>query len=206
MDRVAAFIDGFNMYHSLCENGCDRFKWINYWNLANAFVIQSRDQLVNVFYFSALTPWNQEKMNRHKMYIRALEMQGVKIILGKFKPVVKKCRADCRLSYKTFEEKETDINIAVTMLLEASRDTFDKALLFSGDSDMIAGVRALKEFAPHKHIKAVIPYHRSSIDLVNNCHSMSRLKRKHIENNQLPERIELCAGTGQFLVRPPEWS
>ena len=32
------------------------------------------------------------------------------------------------------------------MLLEASRDTFDKALLFSGDSDMIAGKGDIKGF------------------------------------------------------------
>ena len=130
-------------------------------------------------------------------------MQGVKTVLGKFKRVTKKCRADCKKEYFTFEEKETDINIAVTMLLESSKRNIDKVLLFSGDSDMIAGVKALKEFAPSVHIHAIIPYKRTSIDLAQICHSYSRIKLKHLEHNQLPEKIDL--GNGKILYRPEKW-
>lgn len=206
MERVAAFIDGFNVYHSLNEHGCTQFKWLDYWNLADAFVLQSREQLVNVFYFTALTLWNPAKLQRQRTYIQALETRGVTVVYGKFKTVTRKCRAACRQSYPTFEEKETDINIAVRMLLEAARDSFDKALLFSGDSDMIAGVKALKELAPHKHIKVVIPYNRSSIDLASKCDSAAKIKRKHLANNQLPDAIELGSGTGVFLRKPAEWT
>ena len=103
-----------------------------------------------------------------------------------------------------FEEKETDVNIAVTMLLEAANDTFDKAILFCGDSDLIAGVKALKKFAPHKQIQVVVPFGRSSIDLVNTCHSLAKVKRKHLENNQLP--TEILLPDGKKLIKPLEWT
>jgi uncharacterized LabA/DUF88 family protein len=109
-----------------------------------------------------------------------------------------------RKNYKTFEEKETDVNIAVTMLLEAANDTFDKAILFCGDSDLIAGVEALKKFAPHKQIQVVVPFGRSSIDLVNTCHSSAKIKRKHLENNQLP--TEILLPDGKKLIKPLEWT
>ncbi len=205
MERVAAFIDGFNLYHSLEEAKCQHLKWINYWNLADAFVVKSREKLVKVFYFSAIVPWDQEKAARHKDFIKALEFVGVEIVLGKFKEVTKKCRAICRQQYKTYEEKETDVNIAVTLLSEAVNDTYDRALLFSGDSDMIAGVRALRKLCPHKTITAVIPYMRSSIDLVNNCHSSAKIKKKHLEKNQFPSEIELKKGSGVFIRRPSAW-
>lgn len=204
MDRVAAFIDGFNIYHSIHEHGCSAYKWLNYWSLAEAFISPKQERLVNVYYFSALAPWDTQKRERHKTYIRALEFYGCQVILGKFKKVTKKCHK-CHQEYQTFEEKETDINIAVRMILEANKNSYDKALLFSGDSDMIAGVKALKESAPQIHVRVVIPYNRSSIDLVNNCHSNARIKRKHLEKNQLPERIELSPGSGKFIQRPPEW-
>ena len=98
---------------------------------------------------------------------------------------------------------ETDVNIAVYMLAEAAKDSFDKALLFSGDSDMIAGVKAVKTLTPNKHIQAVIPYHRSSIDLTNNCHSSAKVKLKHLQNNQLPDDISLPGGG--LLSKPQEW-
>lgn len=205
MERVAAFIDGFNFYHSLEEAGCQHLKWLNYWNLADAFVANSREKLVKVFYFSAIVPWDQAKAARHKVYIQALEFYGVEIVLGKFKEVTKKCRAICHQKYNTYEEKETDVNIAVTLLSEAVNDTYDRALLFSGDSDMIAGVRALKKLCPHKKITAVIPYMRSSVDLINNCHSSAKIKKKHLENNQFPPRIELKPGSGAFITRPAAW-
>jgi uncharacterized LabA/DUF88 family protein len=94
-------------------------------------------------------------------------------------------------------------NIAVTMLYEAANDTFDKAILFSGDSDMIAGVKMLKRLAPHKHVQVVVPYGRSALDLVNNCHSSAKIKRRHLVNNQFPDIVLLS--NGFVLNKPPEW-
>ena len=156
-----------------------------------------------MYYFTALATWDMDKVARYKVLINALQTAGVDVIYGKFKKVTRKCRATCRQSYQTFEEKETDINIAVTMLLETFKDTFDKALLFSGDSDMIAGVRGIKNIEPHKHIKVIIPYGRSSIDLVNHCDSSARIKRAHLVRNQFQNPI--IAPNGALLQKPETW-
>jgi uncharacterized LabA/DUF88 family protein len=203
MLKVSAFIDGFNMYHALQEQGCRTLKWLNYHALAEAFISKSRERIEKVFYFTAIVPWDSQKGARHKLFIRALECYGVEVVFGKFKEVTRKCR-ECGKSYKTFEEKETDVNIAVTMLSEAINDRFDKALLLSGDSDMIAGVKMLKSLAPHKHVQAIIPFGRSALDLVNNCHSAAKIKRHHLVNNQLPDPVQLLNGV--VLRRPAEWS
>ena len=202
MTRITAFIDGFNFYHAMIENGCDRLKWIDYYSLADAFVAKSREQLTKVFYFTAIVPWDTQKAARHRLFIRALEFYDIEVVIGKFKEVTRRCRI-CGKQYKTFEEKETDVSIGVTMLTEAFNDTFDKAFLFSGDSDMIAGVKALKNVAPHKQIHAIIPIGRSSFDLANTCHFSSKIKRHHLERNQLPENIALKDGS--VLSKPKEW-
>lgn len=204
MERVTAFIDGFNIYHSLMEGACPHLRWLNYWTLAQAFVAPKKEKLIKVFYFSAYATFDADKVVRHRTYVRALETQGCQAILGKFKRVTRKCRADCCKKYKTFEEKETDVNIAVTLLLEANQNNFDKALLFTADSDLIAAVKALKQLAPDKYIQVILPYKRTSIDLVNCCHSSARIKRHHLERNQLPEKIEL--GNGKYLIKPDSWN
>ena len=205
MRKVVAFIDGFNNYHSLLENKCSHLKWLNYWKLAELFVKKNSEKLNAVYYFSAIVPWDDAKSARHKTYIQALEISGVTIVLGKFKKVTRTCR-ECKKIFETFEEKETDVNIAVAMLSNAVSNSFDKALLFTGDSDLIAGVKAVKEVAPHKSIHLVIPYGRYSRDLENNCHYKSRIKMKHLEDSQLQEKIELGKDTGKFIYKPKEWN
>ena len=43
-----------------------------------------------------------------------------------------------------YEEKETDVNIAIAMLTDAVRDVYDIALLVSADSDLRPAVGAVK--------------------------------------------------------------
>lgn len=206
MQRVIAFIDGFNMYHSIVDAKLNNLKWINYYSLANAFIKKQTETVTSVYYFSALVPWEQDKTIRHKHYIRALEHAGVNVILGKFKAITRKCRGTCKERYSTYEEKETDVNIAVKMISLAMQDRFDKCLLFTGDSDLIAAVKEIKHIAPTKNVKAIIPFQRSSIDLVNNCHENARIRLHHIKNNQFPMRIVLDSSKNIYLDKPAEWS
>lgn len=166
MDRVIAFVDGFNVYHSL-DGVCDEYKWLNYSALANAFIAKSKERLRKIYYFSALAKWNPDKVSRHQNYIRALEFSGVDIVLGKFKKVTKRCRALCKREYSTFEEKETDVNIAIYLLKLAMLDEYDKAIIFSCDSDLVPAVKAVRQVAPQKHIQVIISYNRSAEDLKN---------------------------------------
>ena len=205
MERVAAFIDGFNVYHSIAEAKFNDCKWLNYHSLAQAFTKSKTQRLESVYYFSALVPWDEQKLKRHKLYIKALESVDVHVVLGRFKRVTRKCRGTCRETFSTFEEKETDVNIAVTMLRLAMQDDFDCAMLFSGDSDMVPALKNIKNVAPHKHLKVVVPFNRSSIELKNTCDESAKLKRKHLTRHQFSDTIILDQKTGTSICRPPEW-
>ncbi len=205
MERVIAFIDGFNNYHSLIEAKLNNRKWLNYRSLPEAFTTRSTQNLVGVYYFSALVPWDQSKSDRHKLYIKALEFSGVNIVLGKFKKVTRKCQGTCKEIYHTFEEKETDVNIAVAMLKMAMSDRYDTALLFSGDSDLLPAVKTVKSIAPHKHVRVVIPFARSAEDLKKACDSSAKIKRHHLDNHQFPNPLVIDSEKGIALTRPKEW-
>jgi hypothetical protein len=91
MNRVIFLVDGFNFYHSLEEVGAfHKYKWIDYSKLAKLFVTK-KDEIVDVFYFTAYHPIRQDKVNRHKIFIDALKMKGVNVIFGKFKMRDKEC-------------------------------------------------------------------------------------------------------------------
>ena len=127
MSKVVFFIDGFNLYHALNHfaGGSDHFRYHKYkWNslrkLANCYVTK-KDSIEEILYFTTLAKWDAGKMARHKLYIRAQENEGVKVVYGKFKRKEKKCTV-CQKYFWTREEKQTDVNIAVFLFQLAIED------------------------------------------------------------------------------------
>lgn len=204
MNRVSFFIDGFNVFHALdCNVSYHKYKWLDYSALAKCFV-SSKSKIVDVYYFTAYADWEPAKKNRHKLLIRALEIKGVKIVFGKFKLKDKKCRL-CHKTYQTFEEKQTDVNISVKLFQSAYNDTFDTAILVTGDSDIVPAIKAVKESFPAKQIGVVIPIGRSAEEMKNVCDFYMKMKEKHLVNSQFPDSIVINAAKNMTLNRPVTW-
>ncbi|MFO7828655.1 MAG: NYN domain-containing protein [Bacteroidales bacterium] len=201
MEKVIFFIDGFNLYHSLANKRFNKYKWLDLKTLIEKFITK-KENIEKILYFTALTTWSQNKMNRHKVYIKALELQGIEIIYGEFRRVDKKCPL-CHKMYSTFEEKRTDVNIAIHLFRLAIQDKFDKAYILCADSDLIPPIEAVKKLFPHKQIGILIPIHRPAELLKHICDFHMKIKEKHLINSLLPEIIPLK--DGKKLIRPKLW-
>ena len=187
--KTTAFIDGLNLYHSLPK----QYTWLDLKKLCQFFLKKS-DTLTDIYYFTTLAHWNDGKVKRHKKYIKALETADVKVIYGNFKRVTRKCR-NCFKEYKTFEEKETDVNVALHLLNSAYQNQFDKFLLLTADSDLIPAIKMIAEYFPNKESHILLPINaRSSEDLRNN-YNTSKIKEKHLKNSLFPKTIHLKNGT-----------
>jgi uncharacterized LabA/DUF88 family protein len=201
MKKTVFFIDGFNLYHSIANPNYQKYKWLDLAALANHFT-NKREKIIDIYFFTALAHWNEDKVKRHKIYIEALKSTGIKIIEGVFRKVDKKCR-HCHQWYKTYEEKQTDVNIAVNLFKLAIYDRFDKAFIISGDSDLIPAIKAIKENFSQKEIVVVIPIHQKAYHLKTVCDSYIRIKEHHLEQYQFPDVITLKSG--KILSRPILW-
>ncbi len=190
MNRTVFFIDGFNLYHSLRDSGRSQYKWLNLRKLAEHYLL-NKDILTDILYFSALPTWNPEKRRNHEQYLLALESENIQIVLGKFKKVTRRCLVGCNAvsntTFETFEEKETDVNIAIHLLEYGLTDKFDKAIVISGDSDLIPPINRVKELSPHKTIGCVIP--KNGNDLGNHCDQRVRLKESVLKNALFPREV-----------------
>ena len=194
------------MYHSLLDAGMLCYKWLNYRSLADSFIDNENEIITKIYYFSAITPWDQEKARRHKIYIKALETENINIVLGKFKTTTCRCEADCQKKYKKYSEKQTDVNIAIHMMKTAFQDDIDKILLFSGDSDLIPAVNMIKKSYPTIIIKSIFPYKRFSKALKEESHEYSRIRTNHFELHQFPEKIIIKTSKRQYYIeKPSEW-
>jgi uncharacterized LabA/DUF88 family protein len=199
--KAIFFIDGFNLYHSLLDKRFNKYKWLDLSSLASKFITKN-EVIENIYYFTALTTWSPKKVNRHKAFIRAQELNNVKIVYGEFKKKDKKC-AKCHQVYSTFEEKQTDVNIAIKLFQLAIQDQYDKAYIISGDSDLIPSIQAVKTTFPHKQIGVLIPIGRSAEQLKYVCDFHMRIKEKHLIGSLLPNEIPL--GDNKKLIRPSTW-
>ncbi|MCI4624459.1 MAG: NYN domain-containing protein [Candidatus Magnetoovum sp. WYHC-5] len=202
MNRVIFFIDGFNLYHALDEKVQYRkYKWLKLYKLCNCYV-RKIDNIENIYYFTALVTWDQNKVNRHKLYIKVLEHSGIKVIYGAFKQKEKCCR-ECGKKYKSYEEKQTDINIATQLLVMAFQDKYDTAIIISGDTDLIPAIRAVKTVFSVKKIGIVLPIGRSSEHLKQVADCYYKMNEQQIKSSIFDYEIDI--GNNQKLSCPNNW-
>jgi uncharacterized LabA/DUF88 family protein len=126
----------------------------------------------------------------------------VQTIYGQFKRRSKKC-PKCNQIYWTYEEKETDVNIAIYLFKLSIKNEFDTAFIISGDSDLIPSIKVVKEFFPEKYIGVIVPPGRKALDLENNCDFNMKLKEKHLKSCVFPGEITLPDNS--IISRPSAW-
>ena len=159
LKRLSVYIDGFNLYHAIAALGKHKLKWINMKTLAGQFLRQD-ECLASVNFFTAILNWNADKQKRHINYITALRAVGVTVHEGHFKKSRKMCNEYGR-NCPFYEEKQTDVSIAISIVADALNDRFDRALLITADSDQLP---VAKFFAsvPHKKLSLAFPPGRAS--------------------------------------------
>ncbi len=209
MAKVVAFIDGFNLYHALdhFKQGPDhhrfrKYKWLNLRKLASMFVF-GKDTLDEVLYFTTIAAWDAGKAARHKLYIRALENEGVRVIYGEFKRKMKHCRL-CGGHFPSVEEKQTDVNIALYLLVRAIQERYDKAIIFSGDTDLLPAVKMVRGVYPAKQIGLVIPIGRASEDFKQRVDFHYKMREHHLAKSLFSDPYPLPDGSN--LSKPTNWN
>jgi len=132
--RVMVFIDGSNFYYGLRDNGFDT--QVNFGKLGRELAGPDR-RLIRVYYYnvSLIQDVDPERYERQQAFFSAVRQQHhVRLVLGRLVP-----------RGNTFVEKGVDTQIAVDMLRHASTDTYDVAILVSGDGDLACACEAVGE-------------------------------------------------------------
>ena len=204
MDRVKAYVDGFNLYHGLKQKHGHRYLWLDLEVLVSRLIRPSQ-QLVAIDYFTARVRNQTTSERRQATYLDALAAHSrlVTVVEGRFQEKNHYCRS-CGNQWASYEEKETDVSIAVTLVEDGAAHLFDTALLISGDSDLCPAVRSLRRACPDKRVIAVFPPKRHSAELGRLADGVLRINDATIRQSQLPESVVSPAGIS--LKRPNYWA
>lgn len=204
MLRVISYIDGFNLYFGLKNKGWKRYYWLDLPGLCERF-LRPEQQLERTHYFTSRirdNGRNTADQKRQSTYIDALRSRGVKIHEGHYLEKKRQCR-QCKSTWADYEEKMTDVNIAVQLLSDAFDDAFDAAFLVSGDSDLTTPIERVLARFPQKQIVVLFPPDRHSSQLKRAATGYLAIPEAKLRASQLPDR--LATATGFVLQRPGSW-
>ncbi len=142
-ERVAIYIDGSNLYHSL-KNEFSRTD-LDFEKFCNKLL--GKRYLVRIYYYNV--PLDQTKepdqyKDQQKFFSRMRRLPYLETRLG-------------RLIYRNWPneppyEKGLDVKLATDMLVHGFQDNYDTITLVSSDSDFADALQALKDKGKHVDI------------------------------------------------------
>jgi uncharacterized LabA/DUF88 family protein len=201
------YIDGFNMYNGSLSG--TTHKWLN---LEKYFTkLRQHEDVLCIKYFTA--KMDGDKGTRQEVYLRALStLSRVSVIVGRYKQKTVTCRvANCTLSgqrlFKTWEEKRTDVNIAVHMVNDALSQACTTQVLVSGDSDLVPALNMIKEQVPRQNLIVYVPArdeHRgAAVEIRSAADKDATLPVAMFKHCQFPAEID--DGAGGKIRKPSSW-
>jgi uncharacterized LabA/DUF88 family protein len=203
-ERLAIYVDGFNLYHGLHAKWRRSYLWLDLGALGRA--IRPRSKLVTIKYFTAPVLNEPRALSRQSNYQAALTAQNpglIEIIQGRYQTKPKTCRG-CGKSWTEYEEKETDVNIAVHLVSDAARGISDAAIIVSADSDLVPAVKAARSMNPTLFIAAAFPPARFSNELKSLMPSSFQIGAQRIKQSLLPQTV-IDSVSGSAWSRPSKW-
>lgn len=164
--RVISYIDGFNLFYGLCDAGLQSCLWLDVQRLS-ASILRPGCQLVRTKYFTARISNDPPKERRQVTFLEALgTLRDFEIFYGHFLPKSVTC-FNCRYTFRVYEEKMSDVNLANELLADAFQGQFDTALVISADSDLAAPIKTVRRLFPEKRVIVATPPKRHSNELKN---------------------------------------
>lgn len=202
--RAILYVDGFNLYHPIHELKVNYLKWLDLAALGRLICQDRGHELVGVTYCTAFQRNDLAKMARHKTYISALESTGlVKVEMGHYMEQDTPPCKNCRTVGTKETEKQTDINVALSLFSDAMNDKFDWAYLLSADSDQAATAKYLKNhFAEKKLVSVVPPNKEISNNIANYIDGRRKLNQGDLEKCRF--KSILLFDDGKMPIRCPK--
>ena len=216
MKRTIVYIDGYNLFFGLLKG--TPWKWLDVVHMVKSLLTVDHEIVQAYFFTSIVTPYpyEPESIERQNVYLQALALDPlVRIVKGKYcrrkahlPPVSKGC-LDCDELHNgyvrvyKFEEKQSDVNLAVQAVHDAALNLADSYVIVTGDSDQVGTILSMrKDFG--KQVIVLNPHEANSLELKMAATFYRNIPRDLPAKCQLPDEIPV--GThGNVISRPAAW-
>ncbi len=143
MKKVVLFIDGSNFYYGLKNIYGNKFD-LSKFNFKRLGEVLAEDRdLLRVYYYNAPLDFNKDKekyAKQQRFFEKIKNTEKMKLILSRLQK--RRIKGTDKYYYVI---KGDDIHIAVDMVKGAYENTYDIAILVSGDGDFVPAVEIVQE-------------------------------------------------------------
>ncbi|MBM1815523.1 NYN domain-containing protein [Sulfitobacter pseudonitzschiae] len=209
MMRARVYIDGFNFYYRRLQSS--NTKWTNLKSLAELLLLDG-DHIDKIRYFTAdVSPraGDLEAPIRQATYFRALKtIPELEIHKGSFltkkikRPLVED--PERYVLVRDTEEKGSDVNLASHLLMDAFCDTFDVALIFSQDTDLLEPLRMVSQELNKRIVMAWYADPQAGRRHREYATAIRHVSDAMLRKSQFPDPVIGQGGTK--IYRPNSWS
>lgn len=199
--RVNVYIDGFNFYYGLKNKHWKKYYWLDIVKFYELFM--KPNQILNNVYYCTAVPTDKSQKKRQAEFFKANKLNPkFNLIYGKFleKEVIFGGK-----KYKTYEEKQTDINIAINLIRNIHNNSCDTSIIVSADSDLIPAIELAKEIDPNHKIFFHFPPERHSVNLTNKSDGIIHLHRYENRFKKCLLDDEIVVNKHVTLKCPSSW-
>lgn len=203
-DRLLVYVDGFNLYHGLHKASGRELLWLDLVKLAAN--LRPESSVVQVKYFTAMVlgdPDAQSRQDRYLSAMKACHPGSFTAIMGKHMKKKRWCR-ECDATWTSYEEKQTDVNIAVHLVADVAARRADTYMIVTGDTDVIPAVKMARSLDGSANIIAQFPPRRESSALKRMMPSSRQITLVNITDAQLPDVAR--SPQGETFRRPEKWT
>ncbi|MCJ7448688.1 MAG: NYN domain-containing protein [Bacteroidales bacterium] len=221
MKNTIVYIDGYNLYYGLRrfasgENPI-KCKWLDIHKLCS--LLLPSHNIIRIKYFTSRTsdtPDDPHQADRQNLYLSALKADNtIEIYYGKFLPryrvgyeVIEVSDHQAKISgptrIKTWEEKGSDVNLALHVLKDAYDHECNFPVIITNDSDQVNTLRLVRS-SPLSLPAGVInpqPWHGSGSELRSLSTFYKELRKNVLLRSQFPDKINTDIG---WIHRPEGW-
>ena len=143
MERVMVFIDGRNFYYGMKNNlGYTNLDFLKFGRM-----LAGDRNLIRIYYYNAPLDQSEDKESYRKQQRFFDGLRRTDYVTVKLGRLEKRPAKGSKSFY--YVEKGVDVTIAVDMLSLAYRNTYDTAILVSGDADFVPVVEEIKSLGKH---------------------------------------------------------
>jgi len=208
--HTRVYIDGFNLYYGLIRKY--RLHWLDLEKFSERLNLgQPVDRIIYCTAMVSSTKDDPDKANRQYVYLQAVRAAcpTVEVVLGAFTKHIKLqpvagCNnaPTCAMSVWVRNEKGSDVNLATRLVHDAHLDRFDKAIVVSGDTDLVEPIRIVVTEVG-KVVWVRNPYWRESKELRAVASDYREIRPAVPRNSQFPDPV--IDGT-KSIQKPHVWS
>jgi len=207
MRPAALYIDGFNFYYGVRNHfkpekekrgfSLSGLVWCDFRALVERHFLDPDTRLYHIRYFTAPVTEgveaSKDEHERYNLWLRAAStIPGLKTVFGYYRSEGSALR----------QEKETDVNIAVEMLLDGFAGNFETAYVISGDTDQIPAVAgAAFRLKGQKRVRVLVPPLQSVESWQRHyLKYMQQLKQRLPFQQQEPRQVDVKPLTEEALA------